>query len=162
RQKPGVADIIAVFDGAIGDLATASWLTASNHALDGRRPIDLLASGDTGPVLAVAHRFAARMRHSPASGAAHRTARPRPPEPPARARAQMTAPPGAPLAAQLTSPRARSLGVTQALWAGQDRPLTQRWAVALRRAGWLALWHGTQHDPTSTARSITLFDTAGE
>jgi hypothetical protein len=63
RQKPGVADVIALFDGAIGDLAVASWLTASNPALDGRRPIDLLASGDTGPVLAVAHRFAARMRH---------------------------------------------------------------------------------------------------
>jgi hypothetical protein len=40
--------------------------------------------------------------------------------------------------------------------------LTQRWAVALRRAGWLALWHGTQHDPTSESRSITLFDTAGQ
>jgi hypothetical protein len=34
--------------------------------------------------------------------------------------------------------------------------------VALRRAGWLALWHGTQHDPTTQSRSVTLFDSAGE
>jgi hypothetical protein len=80
----------------------------------------------------------------------------------ARARAQVRASPAAPLAAQLTSPRARAVGVTQALWAGQDRALTQRWAVALRRAGWLALWHGTQHDPTTQSRSVTLFDSAGE
>jgi hypothetical protein len=79
-----------------------------------------------------------------------------------RARAQVTAPVAAPPAAQLTSARARAVGVTQSLWAGQDRALTQRWAVALRRAGWLALWHGTQHDPTTTIRSVTLFDAAGE
>lgn len=40
--------------------------------------------------------------------------------------------------------------------------MTQRWARALRRAGWLALWTGTQHDPTGRSRSVTLFDEAGE
>jgi len=78
-----------------------------------------------------------------------------------RARAQVTAPTNSPRAVQLTAARARAVGVTQALRAGSDRALTQRWAVALRRAGWRALWHGTQHDPTGLARSVTLFDTAG-
>ncbi len=79
-----------------------------------------------------------------------------------RARAEVTAPADSPSAAQLTAARARATGVTQALWAGPDRGLTQRWAAALRRAGWRALWHGTQHDPTGQARAVTLFDTAGE
>lgn len=79
-----------------------------------------------------------------------------------RARAEVVAPAHSPRAAQLTAARARAVGVTQALWAGSDRALTQRWAVALRRAGWLALWHGTQHDPTGRSRSVTLFDTAGD
>jgi RES domain len=80
----------------------------------------------------------------------------------ARARAEVIAPAHSPRAAQMTAARARAVGVTQALWAGSDRALTQRWAVALRRAGWLALWHGTQHDPTGQARCVTLFDTAGD
>lgn len=79
-----------------------------------------------------------------------------------RARAEVKAPPGSPRAARLTAARARAAGVTRALWAGPDRALTQRWAAALRRAGWRALWHGTQHDPTGLARSVTLFDLAGE
>ncbi|MGH9129189.1 MAG: hypothetical protein ACRDY2_09535 [Acidimicrobiales bacterium] len=84
-----------------------------------------------------------------------------------RRRAAVSAPPGAPRAARMVSARmvsarARGLGVTQALWAGADLALTQRWARALRRAGWLALWTGTQHDPTGRARGVTLFDEAGE
>lgn len=65
-------------------------------------------------------------------------------------------------AAWLTTGRARPFGVTQALWASQDRPLTQRWAAALHRAGWLSLYHGLQHDPTGRLRGITLFDHEGE
>ncbi|MGH9101755.1 MAG: RES domain-containing protein [Acidimicrobiales bacterium] len=80
----------------------------------------------------------------------------------ARRRAVVMAPAGAPRAARLVSARARGLGVTQALWAGSERALTQRWARALRRAGWLALWTGVQHDPTGRFRGITLFDEAGE
>ncbi|MGH9068477.1 MAG: hypothetical protein ACRD0J_13465 [Acidimicrobiales bacterium] len=79
-----------------------------------------------------------------------------------RRRAVVTAPLGAPRAARLVSARARGLGVTQALWAGADRALTHHWARALRRAGWLALWTGTQHDPTGRARGVTLFDETGE
>lgn len=61
----------------------------------------------------------------------------------------------------LTSKRARGVGVTAALWAGSIRALTQRWAIAFRRAGWRALYHGIQHDPTGRLRAVTLFDTAG-
>lgn len=68
----------------------------------------------------------------------------------------------APRAARLTAARAASVGVTQALWADNDRTLTQRWAVALRRAGWLALFTGIQHDPTGRGRAVTLFDSTGE
>ncbi len=52
----------------------------------------------------------------------------------ARRRVVVVAPPDAPRAAGLTSARARGLGVTQALWAGAARELTQRWARALHRA----------------------------
>ncbi|HXH56994.1 hypothetical protein [Iamia sp.] len=40
--------------------------------------------------------------------------------------------------------------------------LTQSWAVALRRAGWRAIYHGVQHDPTGAARAVTLFDREGQ
>ena len=79
-----------------------------------------------------------------------------------RRRAQVVAPAGAPTAAQLTSAAARGAGLTQAVWAGPDRALTQRWARALRRAGWRALWTGLQHDPTGRLRGVSLFDEAGE
>ena len=79
-----------------------------------------------------------------------------------RARAEVVAPPSSPASAQLTSARARSLGITPALWSSPDRGLTQRWARALRQAGWMALWHGTAHDPTAQTRAVTLFDSAGE
>ena len=79
-----------------------------------------------------------------------------------RVRAEVVAPASAPAAAQLTSARARGLGVTAALWAGLDRALTQCWALQLHRAGWRALWTGIQHDPTGALRAVTLFDLAGE
>jgi RES domain-containing protein len=76
--------------------------------------------------------------------------------------AEVVAPESAPAAAQLTSARARGLGITAALWAGLDRALTQRWALQLHRAGWRALWTGIQHDPTGMLRAVTLLDLAGE
>jgi hypothetical protein len=63
RQKPGVAEVVATLDGAVGNFAVASWLTAANEALGGRRPIDLLALGEIETVLSVARRLANRMRH---------------------------------------------------------------------------------------------------
>jgi hypothetical protein len=80
----------------------------------------------------------------------------------ARQRAVISVPPSAPGAVALTAAAARGVGVTAALWAGADRSLTQRWAAALRRAGFLAASHGIQHDPTGRRRAVTLFDTAGE
>lgn len=69
---------------------------------------------------------------------------------------------GAPRAAALTSRVARGVGITAALWAGGDRPLTQRWAAALRRDGWWALAYGVQHDPSGQGRAVAVFDAAGE
>ena len=79
-----------------------------------------------------------------------------------RRRAEVIAPSSAPKAATLVAAQARRFGVTQALWAGGERALTQRWARALRRAGWLALWSGLQHDTTGRLRGATLFDDAGD
>lgn len=79
----------------------------------------------------------------------------------ARRRAELVAPPGAPVAANVAAAAARGAGVTAALWAGGDRALTQRWALALHRAGWRAVHHGISHDPAGRLRALTLFDTAG-
>lgn len=78
-----------------------------------------------------------------------------------RRRAEVTVPTSAPRAAALAATRARDSGVTAALWAGTDRARTQRWALALARAGWRALHHGVQHDPAGGLRAITLLDAAG-
>lgn len=80
----------------------------------------------------------------------------------ARRLARVAVPGGAPEAADLVAPKARGAGVTAALWAGQDRALTQSWADALRRAGWQALWYGLQHDPAGQLRGVALFDFEGE
>ena len=40
--------------------------------------------------------------------------------------------------------------------------MTQAWAAALRRAGWLAVHHGIQNDPSGAERGVALFDLAGE
>ncbi len=76
--------------------------------------------------------------------------------------ATVQVPVGTPRAAYLTSARARGHGVTAALWAGEDRLVSQEWAMALRRAGWQLLYHGIQHDPTGRLRAVTIFDRAGE
>lgn len=78
-----------------------------------------------------------------------------------RVRAEVTAPAGCPVAANLTAARSRGAGVHAALWAGYDRPTTQAWADQLRRAGHRALFHGLQHDPTGRLRAVTLFDKGG-
>ena len=80
----------------------------------------------------------------------------------ARRLALVAVPGGSPDAADLVAPKARGAGVTAALWAGQDRALTQSWADALRRAGWQALWYGLQHDPSGQLRGVALFDLEGE
>jgi hypothetical protein len=65
-------------------------------------------------------------------------------------------------AAKLTSRAAAGrFGITAALWAGADRALSQRWAAALRRDGWWALYAGVQHDPSGQLRSVVLFDRGG-
>lgn len=79
-----------------------------------------------------------------------------------RRRAEVLAPATAPVAANLAAPGARGFGVTAAIWADNNRPLTQSWAYALHRAGWRALHHGIQHDPEGRLRAVTLFDAAGE
>ncbi len=79
-----------------------------------------------------------------------------------RALLRVDAPASAPAAARLTAARARGLGVTAALWAGEDRACTQAWAVQLHRAGWRAAYHGVAHDPAGRRRAVTLFDRAGE
>lgn len=66
-----------------------------------------------------------------------------------------------PPAADLTAQQATGSGITAALWAGRDRPLTQAWAAALRRDGWWLLHGGIQHDPSGRLRAVTLFDHAG-
>lgn len=63
RQSPGVSQVVGAMNGAVSDLTIASWLTAPNDGLQGRRPIDALAAGHLAPVLAVANRFANHMRH---------------------------------------------------------------------------------------------------
>jgi hypothetical protein len=80
----------------------------------------------------------------------------------ARRRAEIVAPDSAPVAANLAAPRAREFALTAAIWADNDRALTQQWAYALHRAGWRALHHGVQHDPAGRLRAVTLFDEAGE
>ena len=79
-----------------------------------------------------------------------------------RRRAQVTAPATSPITANLAAPSARGFGVTAAIWADNDRALTQAWAYALHRAGWRALHHGIQHDPEGRLRAVTLFDAAGQ
>lgn len=79
-----------------------------------------------------------------------------------RRRAETVAPDDFPGAAKLTARAvAGELGVTAALWAGTDRPLTQRWAAALRRDGWWAVYGGLSHDPSGRLRGYALFDEAG-
>lgn len=78
-----------------------------------------------------------------------------------RGAVRVEVPAAMPPAADLTDPVGVQLGLTAAVWAGPDRPLTQRWAAAFRRDGWWALHSGIQHDLTGTLCGVTLFDQAG-
>lgn len=79
-----------------------------------------------------------------------------------RRRAEIFAPDDAPRAAKLTTRRVAGVhGVTAALWAGSDRALSQRWATALRRDGWWAVYGGIAHDPSGRLRGVALFDHSG-
>jgi len=79
-----------------------------------------------------------------------------------RRMARVTAPGRAPDAAMLTARRvAGEFGVTAEIWAGRDRGLTRRWAEAIRRDGWWAIYSGVAHDPTGRLRAVALFDHAG-
>ncbi len=60
RQAPGVAEVVRALKAALQPAAIAAWLTGTNGALGGRRPIDALVAGDEQAVLAVASRLAAR------------------------------------------------------------------------------------------------------
>lgn len=57
-QLPGVGEVVAELDGVLEPLTVASWLTAPNDELDGRRPVDALADGDTDAVQRLARRLA--------------------------------------------------------------------------------------------------------
>jgi len=77
--------------------------------------------------------------------------------------ARIEAPEPAPDAAKLTAERGvGEFGITAELWAGRDRPLTRRWAAAIRRDGWWALYSGIAHDPAGRLRAVALFDQAGD
>lgn len=80
----------------------------------------------------------------------------------ARRRAEVVAPPTAPPAADVTARQGRGYGVTATLRAGGPRRMTQRWAAALRRAGWRAVYSGVAGDPAGDERAVALFDDAGE
>jgi len=76
--------------------------------------------------------------------------------------ARITAPAAAPDAAMLTARRvAGEFGITAEIWAGRDRALTRRWAEAIRRDGWWAIYSGVAHDPSGRLRAVALFDQAG-
>lgn len=79
-----------------------------------------------------------------------------------RRRAEILAPDDAPRAAKLTAQTVVGAhGITAALWAGSDRALDQRWAAALRRDGWWAVYGGIAHDPSGRLRGVALFDHSG-
>ncbi len=59
RQLPGIADVVATLGGVLQSLTIASWLTAGNAGLAGRRPVDALRDGDTAAVRVLARRLAA-------------------------------------------------------------------------------------------------------
>ena len=54
RLLPGVAEVVGILARVVEPLTVASWLTAPNPQLDGRRPVEALRDGDMAAVLAVA------------------------------------------------------------------------------------------------------------
>lgn len=57
-QLPGVADVVAELGEVVKPLTIASWLTAPNDDLEGRRPVDALGDGEVAAVTALARRVA--------------------------------------------------------------------------------------------------------
>ncbi|MDT8408043.1 MAG: RES family NAD+ phosphorylase [Wenzhouxiangellaceae bacterium] len=77
--------------------------------------------------------------------------------------AHIRSPENAPRAAMLTAESVvGDFGITPAIWAGNDRRLSQRWAAAIRRDGWWAVYAGIAHDPRGQLRAVALFDQAGD
>jgi hypothetical protein len=74
----------------------------------------------------------------------------------------VTSPPRPLRAANLVAAAARRFGVTAEISTTNDYGLTRRWAAALRRAGFGALWGQARHDPTLRHRTLTLLDRAGD
>lgn len=60
RLLQGVGEVVRILSPAVEPLTLASWLTASNEGLDGRRPVDALREGEVDVVAAAARRFAER------------------------------------------------------------------------------------------------------
>lgn len=58
RQVEGVAEVVATLREALEPLTIAAWLNRQNRRFGGRRPIDLLRTGETDDVLAAARRYA--------------------------------------------------------------------------------------------------------
>lgn len=76
--------------------------------------------------------------------------------------ARIGAPENAPRAAMLTAESvAGDFGITPGIWADRDRRLTQRWAAAIRRDGWWAIYAGVAQDPRGQLRAVALFDQQG-
>jgi hypothetical protein len=64
--------------------------------------------------------------------------------------------------ADLTSPACRGFGVTAAVHATPDSALCQRWATALRAAGFDGILDRLSHDPSGEAIGIALFGPVDE
>ncbi|AMY56204.1 MULTISPECIES: RES family NAD+ phosphorylase [Nocardiaceae] len=63
--------------------------------------------------------------------------------------------------ADLTANTGVALGVTAEIFTTADYPLTQRWAAALREAGFEGLRYWARHDLEHARRCIALFGQAG-
>ena len=59
RLLPGVAEVVDMLEKVVDPLTVASWLTAPNPHLEGRRPVEALRDGDVAAALAVARYLAA-------------------------------------------------------------------------------------------------------
>lgn len=66
-----------------------------------------------------------------------------------------------PRLADLRSARAHRFGVTTDLLGGDDYAPTQRWAAALRDAGFAGVSSTVRHDPTLVARTVAVFGRSG-
>lgn len=60
RMLSGVSEVVRTLEGAVEPLTVASWLTAPNRALEGRRPVDALGDAHVEAVVSLARRFARR------------------------------------------------------------------------------------------------------